>query len=84
MSRPNSIDGELTVDQAKIAIVVGRFNSFIVDSLLNGALDILRRAGIADGDITVSPDGLVEWGFTLPGDCLIGVRAEDSEGAGNR
>ena len=54
MADPKKIDGELTVDQAKIAIVVGRFNSFIVDSLLNGALDILRRAGIADGDITVS------------------------------
>ena len=48
------IDGDLTVDKAKIAIVVGRFNGFIVESLLNGALDTLRRAGIDGDDITVS------------------------------
>ena len=54
MAEINRIDGELTVDQAKVAIVVGRFNSFIVDSLLSGALDILRRAGIAEQDITIS------------------------------
>ena len=54
MTEVNRIDGDLTLSDAKIAIVVGRFNSFIVDSLLSGALDILRRAGIADADITVS------------------------------
>ena len=30
----NRIDGDLTVNKAKIAIVVGRFNGFIVESLL--------------------------------------------------
>ena len=54
MADVNKIDGDLTVSQAKIAIVVGRFNGFIVDSLLSGALDTLQRAGIAAGDITVS------------------------------
>jgi 6,7-dimethyl-8-ribityllumazine synthase len=54
MTDVNRIDGDLVVNDAKIAIVVGRFNSFIVDSLLQGALDILRRAGIADADISVS------------------------------
>ena len=54
MSDVKRIDGELTVNQARIAIVVGRFNSFIVNSLLNGALDILRRAGIDENEITVS------------------------------
>jgi 6,7-dimethyl-8-ribityllumazine synthase len=54
MADANRIDGDLTVSKAKIAIVVGRFNGFIVESLLNGALDTLRRAGIDGDDITVS------------------------------
>ena len=54
MADINKIDGDLTVSKAKIAIVVGRFNGFIVESLLHGALDTLQRAGIAAGDITVS------------------------------
>jgi 6,7-dimethyl-8-ribityllumazine synthase len=38
----------------KIAIVVARFNSFIVESLLSGAVDTLQRVGnIAAEDITV-------------------------------
>jgi len=38
----------------KIAVVVARFNSFIVESLLSGAVDTLQRVGnIAAEDITV-------------------------------
>ena len=54
MSEVNQIDGDITVNKAKLAIVVGRFNGFIVESLLQGALDTLQRAGIKDTDITVS------------------------------
>jgi len=54
MSEVKQINGDLTVNQAKLAIVVGRFNGFIVESLLQGALDTLQRAGIKDVDITVS------------------------------
>ncbi len=54
MSEINRVDGDLTVSKAKIAIVVGRFNGFIVDSLLGAALDTLARAGIDAGDVTVS------------------------------
>ena len=50
----NRIDGDLTVSKAKIAIVVGRFNGFIVESLLSAALDTLQRAGIDAKDISVS------------------------------
>jgi len=48
------IDGDLIVSDAKIAIVVGRFNGFIVESLLAAALDTLHRAGVAADNITVS------------------------------
>jgi len=54
MSEVNQVNGDISVDQAKIAIVVGRFNGFIVESLLQAALDTLKRAGIKPGDITVS------------------------------
>ena len=54
MAENKHIDGDLVVTDAKIAIVVGRFNGFIVESLLAGALDTLHRAGIAPGNITVS------------------------------
>ena len=54
MAEVNTINGDLTTDQAKIAIVVGRFNGFIVESLLQAAVDTLQRAGIKASDITVS------------------------------
>jgi len=48
------IEGNLSVTNAKVAIVVSRFNSFIVDSLVEGALDVLKRTGgMADNDITI-------------------------------
>ncbi len=54
MSDIKHINGDVTASGAKIAIVVGRFNGFIVDSLLSGAIDTLTRAGVAASDITVS------------------------------
>lgn len=54
MSEVNQINGDISVNKAKIAIVVGRFNGFIVESLLQAALDTLSRAGIESSDITVS------------------------------
>ncbi len=54
MTQIKTINGDISVSNAKIAIVVGRFNGFIVDSLLTGALDTLNRSGITASDITVS------------------------------
>ena len=48
------IEAGLAAKGKKFAIVVARFNSFIVESLLDGALDTLKRVGdVADQDITV-------------------------------
>ncbi|WP_337840396.1 6,7-dimethyl-8-ribityllumazine synthase [Rheinheimera sp.] len=48
------IEAGLTAKGKKFAIVVARFNSFIVESLLEGAVDTLKRVGdIAEQDITV-------------------------------
>ena len=54
MSEVNQMNGDVSVSEARIAIVVGRFNGFIVESLLQGALDTLARSGIPSADITVS------------------------------
>ncbi|MDP2561820.1 6,7-dimethyl-8-ribityllumazine synthase [Psychrobium sp. 1_MG-2023] len=48
------IEGNLQVTDAKVAIVVSRFNSFIVDSLVSGAVDTLvRTGGMSEDDITI-------------------------------
>lgn len=50
---PNFIEGNLKADGKKFAIIVARFNSFLCDKLLEGALDSLVRSGAADSDIDV-------------------------------
>lgn len=49
----NEISGELLGSNQKIALVVGRFNSFVVESLVTGAIDILTRHSVKDSNITV-------------------------------
>jgi 6,7-dimethyl-8-ribityllumazine synthase len=47
------IEGDLHAAGLKIAIVVARFNSFITERLLAGALDTLTRSGCNPGDIEI-------------------------------
>lgn len=42
------IDGDFTRSEGRFALVASRFNGFIVDSLVEGALDTLRRHGVQD------------------------------------
>ena len=49
----NIIEGNLKADGKKFAIVVARFNSFLVEKLLEGALDSLVRSGALETDIDV-------------------------------
>ena len=51
---PRIIEGKLDATGLKFAIIVGRFNSFISERLLEGAVDALVRHGASDGDITVA------------------------------
>ena len=48
------LEGNLQGQGRKIGIIVARFNSFICEKLLEGALDSLVRSGVADGDIEVA------------------------------
>ena len=50
---PNYIEGKLDASGLSFGIVVGRFNSFIAERLLEGALDALVRHGAADAAIDV-------------------------------
>ncbi|MDF1613640.1 6,7-dimethyl-8-ribityllumazine synthase [Desulfurivibrio dismutans] len=48
------IDGSLRAEGKKFGIIVSRFNSFIAERLLEGALDTLTRSGAAADDIEVA------------------------------
>ena len=56
------IEGNIAAPEARVAIVVARFNSFINENLVNGALDVLKRQGLVpDEQITlVRVPGAVE------------------------
>jgi len=51
---PKFIEGKLNAEGIKVGIIVGRFNSFIGERLLEGALDALVRHGADDSQITVA------------------------------
>lgn len=51
---PKLYEGRLVADGLKIGIVASRFNEFITNKLLEGAIDALKRHGVADGDIAVA------------------------------
>jgi 6,7-dimethyl-8-ribityllumazine synthase len=50
----NAVEGELNARDMRFAVVVSRWNSFITERLLQGALDALRRSGCREEDITVA------------------------------
>jgi 6,7-dimethyl-8-ribityllumazine synthase len=51
--QPGKIDGGLNASGLRFGIVVSRFNNFISERLLQGALDALQRSGAADKDVDV-------------------------------
>jgi len=54
MSEINIIEGQLRLDSpARFGIIAARFNSFIVERLLEACLDTLERMGVAQSDITL-------------------------------
>ncbi len=48
-----TLEGNLIAKDKKFALVVCRFNDFITDRLLGGALDALNRTGAKDEDIEI-------------------------------
>ncbi len=62
---PASIQGGLSGEGLRFGIVISRFNSFITERLLQGALDALARAGASSKDVdTVHVPGSFELPLT--------------------
>jgi len=53
MSNIKEFVGDFNPGKAKFAIAVARFNSFIVESLLEGAVDALKRHGVNEKSIEI-------------------------------
>jgi len=51
--QPRIIEGELLVRDLRFGVVITRFNDFVVEPLLRGALDALKRHGAATAQIEV-------------------------------
>ncbi len=80
---PQVIEGVLDAKGLRFGIVVSRFNEFITNKLLDGALDAIRRMGGSEDDVTVA---WVPGSFEIPGvarrlaksgkvDAVIGIGA---------
>lgn len=59
----NIVEGNLTAEGMKIGLVVGRFNSFVVDHLVKGAVDTIVRHGGSEDNIT---QVMVPGAFEIP------------------
>ncbi|MCB2201441.1 6,7-dimethyl-8-ribityllumazine synthase [bacterium] len=56
-------EGTLKADGGRFGIVVSRFNNFLTDKLVDGAVDCIKRHGGADSDIAVA---YVPGAFEIP------------------
>lgn len=53
MDKIRIVEGRLNARDMRVGIVAARFNEFVVDQLLKGALDALKRHGANPRDVTV-------------------------------
>jgi len=53
MPHVKTVEGQLDAHGLKVAIVASRFNDFIVDKLVGGAVDALTRHGASPDDLTI-------------------------------
>lgn len=70
---PKIVEGKLLAENKKFGILVGRFNSFITERLLEGALDALYRHGADEDNVTVIR---VPGSFEIP---LVAQKAAKSQ-----
>jgi len=69
-----TIEGDFSATTARFALIVGRFNSFVVESLLAGAVDTLKRHGVSESNLTV---------IRVPGAFEIPLAAQHAATSGN-
>ncbi len=53
MHNIKTLEGDFTSGKGEYALVVGRWNSFVVEHLLEGAVDTLRRHGVSEKQLTI-------------------------------
>lgn len=53
MDRIKTTEGDLVIRDGRFAIVAARFNDFIVESLIKGAIRCLRQHGAVDADVEI-------------------------------
>jgi 6,7-dimethyl-8-ribityllumazine synthase len=51
MDNVKVIEGDLQARDLRFAVAASRFNEFVVDALVRGAVDALRRHGVSEKDI---------------------------------
>ena len=69
-------EGTLGPNQGRYVLVVARWNSFVVEHLLEGALDTLRRHGISDDQMHI---GRVPGAFEIPMACQKLAQRDDCD-----
>ena len=68
------LEGKLLGEGLRFAVVIPRFNDFITAKLLEGAMDALRRHGVAEEDVTIA---------RVPGSFEIPLVAKRLAGSGS-
>jgi len=73
----STLEGELRADNLRFAIVVGRFNSFITERLLEGAIDAIIRCGgkLADVEVIRIPGS---WEFPVTVRAVAAAKRHDA------
>ncbi len=69
-----TIEGRLSAEGLRFAIIVGRFNSLITEKLLDGAIDCIIRHGGIEDNITI---------IRVPGSFEIPLAAKKAAKSGN-
>ncbi len=69
-----TIEGRLTAEGLRFAIIVGRFNNLITEKLLEGAIDCIIRHGGVEDNITI---------IRVPGSFEIPLAAKKAAKSGN-
>lgn len=72
MDKIKTTEGDLVVRDARLAIVASRFNDFIVESLIKGAVECLRRHGASEADIEL---------VRVPGACELPLAVDRIAGS---